>query len=129
MVSADSLPVLPHPPRRVVISAAQTHKSHLTMESKTEQTELELASVPIGTKKAVSFTNEQNGSYSAAPPQAYRGASAVMPQCSVKTWLRAEIVVLCIMVVVVWILLSVPLIFYHLPEKTQVSEFCAHLGM
>ena len=95
------------------------------MESKTEQTELELASVSLGTKKAVSFTNE-NGSYSATPPQD-RAASAVMPQCSVKTWLRTEIVVLCIMVVVVWILLSLPLIFYHLPEKTQVSEKCVSL--
>ena len=95
------------------------------MESKTGQTELELASVPIGTKKAVLFTNEQNGSYSTPPRD--RTASAVMPRCSVKTWLRTEIVVLCIMVAVVWILLSLPLIFYHLPEKTQVSEVCAHL--
>ena len=93
------------------------------MESKTEQTELELGSVSIGTKKAGSFTNEQNGSYSATP-QRDRTASAVMPRCSVKTWLRTEIVVLCIMVAVVWILLSLPLIFYHLPEKTQVSEKC-----
>ena len=88
------------------------------MESRTEQTELELASVSIGTKR-VSFTDERNESYSATPPR-----DRAMPQFSVKTWLRTEIVALCILVVVVWILLSLPLLFYHLPDNTQVSEFC-----
>ena len=38
---------------------------------------------------------------------------------SVKTWLRTEIVVLCIVVVIIWALLSLPIIFYHLPEDSQ----------
>ena len=52
-----------------------------------------------------------------------------MPQFSVKTWLRTEVVALCILVVVVWILLSLPLLFYHLPEKTQVNSSCTDVNV
>ena len=102
--------------------------SHFAMQSRTEQTEMELASVSVETKKFVSFTIESNASCSAALPRD-RAASTgpvlgEMPKFSVNTWLRTEIVVLSFMVVVVWILLSLPLIFYHLPEETKVSEFC-----
>ena len=97
------------------------------MESRTEQTQLKLASVSVETKKSVSLTIGPNGSRSAAPPRdcaASTGPVGGMAKVSVKTWLHTEIVVLSFMVVVVWILLSLPLIFYHLPEKTQVSEVC-----
>ena len=97
----------------------------LAMESKAEETDLELASVTVGTKKLVSFANEQNGSYSTAPLRDRAASTGPVggPKFSVKTWLRTEIVVLCIMMVIVWVLLSLPIIFYHLPE-TEVSEFC-----
>ena len=88
------------------------------MESRTEKTELELGSA--------SFTNDPNGNCSAVPTRDNRaGPVGEMAQHSVKTWLRTEIVALCIIVMIAWILLSLPIIFYHLPQKTEVSEFCA----
>ena len=80
------------------------------MESKAEKA--------VGTKK--SFTDETNGSCSSAPS---RDRAA---RLSVKTWQRTEIVVLCIVVVIIWALLSLPIVFYYIPEGsrqvTEVSE-------
>ena len=48
---------------------------------------------------------------------------------SVEIWQRAQIIVLCIVVVIVWGLLSLPIVFYHLPsgdneltQSLQVSQ-------
>ena len=72
-------------------------------------------------KAGKSLANESNRSCSAALPRDHTA------RFSVKAWLHTEIIVLCIMVVIVWGLLSLPTIFYHLPEDsqqvTEVSKF------
>ena len=42
-----------------------------------------------------------------------------------KTWLRVEIVALCVVILIVWGLLLLPVVFYNLPASTVVSDIQA----
>ena len=70
------------------------------------------------TKKVTSFCNEPSGKTCTLVGGGKR--------LSVEVWQRAEIIVLCLVVVIVWGLLSLPVVFYHLPsgddESTQSQQ-------
>ena len=78
------------------------------------------------TTEAATFSNEpngksvSNGKTAVSPPH----VTAPPPAASEEKRLQyqaAKITVLCIVVVVVWMLLYLPVIFYHLPDQDEVS--------
>ena len=65
-----------------------------------------------------SFCNEPNGkSCSNGKTLSVSGKAS----SSVEFWQRAEIGVLCLVVVILWGLLSLPVVFYHLPSGDDES--------
>ena len=54
-----------------------------------------------------------------------RGAENV--EITYKKWLRAEIVGLAVVIIIVWGLLLLPVIFYHLPDVSLQSYHCINI--
>ena len=104
--------------------------SHTMDELKVETVELGISSSRLErsvTPEKVSISrsaeNIVNGSHQAKNGVVRKSSLHV----SVKTWQRLEVGVLCVVIVIAWGLLCLPIIFYHVPPVSLVVLQSRHL--